>query len=153
MVTFDSCLDCNLTVTKEATMSQEGQDDPLHRDTPPPNALPEPEQDTDSPETVRVEKDTEKTENQKDDAENRDAEETETLSEEVRPDERNKDALTNAAEEEERRKDKEQVKDDAGKSGEKEHSNADITECGSCDDPLPQLEDSAEPQHTVRLVI
>lgn len=129
-------------------MSQEGQDDPLHIDAPPPTTLPEPQQDTDSPETVSVEKDI-----QEDAAEKRDAEETETLSEDAGPDESNTDTLTNGAEEEERRKEEEQVKNDAGKNGETEHSNGDITECEGCDESLPQLEDSAEPQHTVRLVI
>ncbi|MCJ8734241.1 hypothetical protein PDJAM_G00233110 [Pangasius djambal] len=132
-------------------MSQEGQDDPLHIDTPPPNTPPEPRQDTDSPETVSVEKETEETGIQEDAAENRDAGETETLSEGTRPDDRNGDTLTNGAEEEERRKEEEQVKDDAGKNGDTEHSNGDIVECEGCDDPLPQLEDSAEPQHTVSL--
>lgn len=150
-VTFDSYLDCQLTVTKEATMSQEGQDDPLHIDTPPPNTPPEPCQD--SPETVNVEKETEESGIQDAAAENRDAGETEILAQGARPDERNGDALTNGAEEEERRKEEEQVKDDAGKNGETEHSSGGIIACGGCDDPLPQLEDSAEPQHTVRLVI
>lgn len=152
-VTFDSYLDCQLTVTKEATMSQEGQDDPLHIDTPPPNTPPEPQQDTDSPETVCVEKEAEETGVQEDAAENRDAGETETLSEGVRSDERNGDIQTNEAEEEERRKEEEKVKDDAGKNGAMEHNNGDIIECDGCHDPLPHLEDSAKPQHTVRLVI
>lgn len=131
-------------------MSQEGQDDPLHIDTPPPNTR----QDTDNPETVSVEKDTEETRIQEDAAENRDAAgETETLSHGARPGEGNKDTLINGAEEEERRKEQEQVKDDAGKNGKTEHSNGGSVECEGCDDRLPQLEDSAEPQHTVRLVI
>ncbi|XP_058253098.1 PH and SEC7 domain-containing protein 2 isoform X1 [Hemibagrus wyckioides] len=132
-------------------MSQEGQDDPLHIDAPPPTTPPEPQQVTGSPETVSVEKDTEETGIQEDAAEKKDAGETETLSEDAGPDERNKDRLTNGAEEEERRKEEEQVKDDAGKNGETEHSNGDITECEGCDESLPQLEDSAEPQHTVSL--
>lgn len=135
-------------------MSQEGQDDPLHIDTPPPNPAPEPRQDTDSPETGNVEKETEETGIHKDAAEDRDAAgDTETLSQEARPDERNQDTLTNGAEEEERRKEDEQVKDDAGKSRETEHSNGDTAESEGCHDSLPQLEDSAEPQHAVRLVI
>ncbi|KAK2838586.1 hypothetical protein Q7C36_013400 [Tachysurus vachellii] len=131
-------------------MSQEGQDDPLHIDTPPPNTSPETQQETDSPETVRVE-DTEETGIQEDAAEKRDAGKTETLSEEAKPDERNKHTLTNGPEEEERRKKEEQLKDEAGKNGETEHSNGDIIECKGCDDPLRQLEDSAEKQHTVSL--
>lgn len=132
-------------------MSQEGQDDPLHIDTPPPNSR----QDTDSPETVSVEKETEETRIQDDAAENRDAAgETEILSHGARPDEEgNKDTLINGAEEEERRKEQEQVKDDAGKNEKTEHSNGGIVECEGCDDRLPHLEDSAEPQRTVRLVI
>lgn len=135
-------------------MSQEGQDDPLHIDTPPPNTPPDPRQDTDSPETINVKKETEEIGIQEDAAENQDAAgETEALSQGARPDERNMDTLINGAEEEERRKDQEQVKDDAGKNGKTEHSNGDSVECEGCGDPLPQLENSAEPLHTVRLVI
>lgn len=129
-------------------MSQEGQDDPLHTDTPPPNTPPEPCQDTDSHETVNVEG-----ESQEDAAVNWDAGETEKFSREARPDEKNGDALTNEPEEEERSKEDEQDKNGAGKGGETEQSNGDIAECEDCDDPLPQLEDTAEPRHIVRLVI
>lgn len=134
-------------------MSQEGQDDPLHTDTPPPNTPPEPCQDTDSHETINVEG-----ESQEDSAVNWDAGETETFSREARPDEKNGDALTKkkeerSKEEEERSKEEEQEKNGAMKNGETEQSNGDFAECEDCDDPLPQVEDSAEPRHIVRLVI
>ncbi|KAF7707491.1 PH and SEC7 domain-containing protein 2 [Silurus meridionalis] len=132
-------------------MSQEGQDDPLRIDTPPPNTPAESQQDTDSPEIVSVEKETDEIGTQGDAAESRDAVAREILSEEARPNEINRDALINGADEVRRRKEEEQVKDDAGKNGETEHSNGDIIESEGCDEPLPQLEESAKPQYTVSL--
>ncbi|TSK28122.1 PH and SEC7 domain-containing protein 2 [Bagarius yarrelli] len=122
-------------------MSKEGQDDPLHIDIPTSNTPPESQQDTHSPETESVEKDTEETETWDDAAQNRDAGERET--EEAGPDEGNKDTLTNGTEEVEKRKEEEEVKDDAEKNGQMKHS--------SKDTPLPQLKNLAEPQQTVSL--
>ncbi|KAF5896008.1 PH and SEC7 domain-containing protein 2-like isoform X1, partial [Clarias magur] len=126
-------------------MSQEGQDDPLHIDTPPPNTPPEPQPDTDSPESVRVGKKREET------GIVEDAAETEALSEGARGDERNGDTLTVGAEEEERRKEEEPVEDNAGRNGETGHSNGGILDCDDCDGPLQQCKDSDKPQHTVSL--
>ncbi|KAI5105324.1 PH and SEC7 domain-containing protein 2 isoform X1, partial [Silurus meridionalis] len=101
-------------------MSQEGQDDPLRIDTPPPNTPAESQQDTDSPEIVSVEKETDEIGTQGDAAESRDAVAREILSEEARPNEINRDALINGADEVRRRKEEEQNGTGEDSEGQKE---------------------------------
>ncbi|XP_072519477.1 PH and SEC7 domain-containing protein 2 isoform X1 [Salminus brasiliensis] len=154
-------------------MSQEGQGDPLHADTPPPEMLAEPNEKADSPETGDV--DQEKTEGVNGsgcgakEQVNGDDGRQEAVSEDARPEkEHNGNVLANGEQEEERTEE-EQITEDSRKNGEGEsrcpqaepdHSNGDTasvpsSENGSQDVPPPPSdqpsEDSAEPQHTVRV--
>ncbi|KAL6480453.1 hypothetical protein MHYP_G00114860 [Metynnis hypsauchen] len=153
-------------------MSQEGQGDPLHTHTSPPDALAEAQEDPDSPETGDVEQEKEAAEVNvsgcgTEELASRDEGEMEVDSEEVKLEEQqNGDVLANG---EQRTEDDEQIRDGSRKNEgdescclhpEPDLSKADIdivpsTEYKGHDVVPPPLdqpaEDSAELQHTVRV--
>ncbi|XP_036424367.1 PH and SEC7 domain-containing protein 2 isoform X2 [Colossoma macropomum] len=153
-------------------MSQEGQGDPLHTHTSPPDALVEAQEDPDSPEAGDVEQEKEAGEVnvldcQAEERASRDEGETEVVSEEEKPEEElNGDVLANG---EQRTDEDEEIGDGSRKNGEDEscclqaepeHSKGDSDNVPSTEyeghDVLPHpldqpAEDSVEPQHTVRV--
>lgn len=131
-------------------MSQEGQDDPLHTDTPPPQMPPETQEDKESPKTLNEDQETDNPVARLSDKNDKDSRKIEAVTEEAKLAEKINTAIGN---EEERTVEEKQVKDDAGENGEMEHINGDSRSIHSSDDiPPPSLEDSARPRLTIRSV-